>query len=152
MSHFHKDFSGSNLPEDRKSPWETFLAAEHRSLPPLGRPLRVTTEPSGFRFPGLGCGRSRPPPRPAQLLGADALPQVHSVPATGSPLRTMARLSWGYDEHNGERGLQMGLVGFARAQSPMGVWGLGGLVLARSLRIRPRYSFTGKAHRCPEKA
>lgn len=104
---------------------ETFLAAEHRSLPPLGRPLRVTTEPSGFRFPGSGCGRSRPPTRPAQLLGADALPQVHSVPATGSPSRTMARLSWGYDEHNGERGLQMGLVGFARAQSPMGVWGLG---------------------------
>lgn len=63
-----------HVPEGRKSPLESLLAAGQTAL--CARPLWLTTVPSGFRFPGSGCRRLRPPPAgPAQQLDAGALPE-----------------------------------------------------------------------------
>lgn len=68
---------GCRLPRKQEVPLGNPSGCWART-PPLGRPLRVTTVPSGFGFPGTG--RLRPPPAwTAQLPDSGAQPQ-------GSPL------------------------------------------------------------------
>ncbi|MEJ1288370.1 carbonic anhydrase 13 [Cricetulus griseus] len=61
--------------------------------PDAGAPLRVNCV-LRFRVPGQGCPALQPWARPAPCCG-------RSATVRGSPSRTMARLSWGYGEHNG---------------------------------------------------
>lgn len=147
VSHFQKCLSGMDFPEVRKSPLETFLAAEHRPFSPLGRPLRVTTVPSGFGFLVWGAGGPALHPGPPSSL-EPAPCHRSSVPATGSSSRTMARLSWGYGEHNGECRLQSVVVWVCENSEPSGGLGARSLVPARVLPsgLRCSFTFTGKTH------
>lgn len=73
--------------------------------------------------PVSGSGHWRPALHP---LGPPSCPGAgtgHRV--RGSPSRTMARLSWGYGEHNGERGLQRGQVPASGRSEPRGWMGVG---------------------------
>lgn len=60
----------------------------------------------------------------------------------------MARLSWGYGEHNGECGLQSVVVGACGSSEPGGGLGARSLVPACALPsgLRSSFTFTGKAH------
>lgn len=124
-----ESLQGCRLPRKQEVP---FWLLGTDPPPQLGRPLRVTTVPSGFGFPGTG--RLRPPPAwTAQLPGSGAQPQ-------GSLLSI---------EDHGKTEL-----GVRRAQRWAGLLTpVGGWVGARGLVpcvLFQRLSW--KAHHCPGKA
>lgn len=89
--------------------------------------------PCGWRpCPPVSGSRARVGPALHPLGPPSSLALAPSHRVRRSPSRTMARLSWGYGEHNGERDFSRGRCRLMGLLTPVGGWGPGAWFLVCS--------------------